>query len=505
MKLASIRCLALAAPLFAIMAAPVHAQDDDLTIVVPEAIINLDPCQTAHSHVGRPLKQNVVETLVELDPETAGIKPRLATSWEMIDANTWRFHLRENVKFHDGEPFTAEAVKATVERTMNPALDCITRTKFFAAAKLDVTAIDDLTVEVKTEPAQPILPILFSTLAIASPKTNPNDVERNPIGTGPYAIESWEQGESLGLRRFDDYWGGTPEFSHVNFVYRPESAVAAAMVTTGEADLAPYISVQDATNPETDVAYLNTDTVHMVMTGNVPPLDDLRVRQALNYAVDRQAFIGTIVSDQVQLASQLVLPLVNGYNPDLKPWPYDPEKAQALLAEAKADGVDVDAEIVLYGAAGFMSNQSDIMAALVEMWNAVGLNVRAQTIDKGQLVDLLSKPHEGRPPAILVSAHDNNTGDASFTIRFKYHSTGGQSETNDRELDRLIEEGEVASGEERTHLFQQAFARVNEVVPDVILFHLVAFARVAPDIDFTPNSLTNSELHVSEIHRKTAN
>ena len=503
MRLTLLSAVAAATMVVASMTTPVLAQDNDLTVVVPEAIVLLDPCNIAHSHVGRPLKQNVLETLVELDTETAGVKPKLATEWEMIDEDTWRFKLHDGVTFHDGEPFNAAAVAASIERTMNPAIECITRSKFLAAVtSISTEVVDDLTIDVTTTPPQPILPILLTTLGISSPKTNPTEWETNPQGTGPYKIEQWTQGDSLLLARNDSYWNGTPEFDHVNFVYRAESAVAAAMVTTGEADLAPYLAVQDATNPETDVAYLNTDTVQFVMTGNVPPLDDLRVRQAINYALDRQAFIGTIVADQVQLASQLVLPFVNGYNPDIPVWPYDLEKAKQLLAEAKADGVPVDNEIVLFGATGFMSNQDDIMAASVEMWKQAGFNIRAQTVDKAQLVDLLTRPHEGRPAGILVSAHDNNTGDASFTIRFKYHSTGAQSETNDPQLDALIEEGELATGEARTKAFQGAFARINEIAPDAMMFHLVGFARVGPRVEFTPNNLTNSELHISEIHLK---
>jgi peptide/nickel transport system substrate-binding protein len=495
---------AIAVALTASFAAPATAQTKPVTIVVPEAIISLDPCNTSHSHVGRPMKQNVVETLVELDPANAGVLPRLAKSWELLeDGVTWRFVLRDDVKFHDGEGFTSAAVKAAVERTLNPQLTCITRDKFFGSTTLETTLVDDYTIDIKPTPPQTILPILMTALAISSPKTAPDAEERNPIGTGPFRIENWTQGESLALRRFDEYWGGPAAIESVNFVYREESSVAAAMVTTGEADLAPYISVQDATNPDTDVAYLNTETVNLVFTNNVAPLDDVRVRKAMNFAIDRNAFIGTILSKDTQVASQYVLPFINGYNIDIQPWPYDPEQARALLAEAKADGVPVDTELTFYGAAGFMSNQTDVMTALVQMWADVGVNVRIQAIDKAQLIDLLSRPHDGRSAGIIVRSHDNNTGDAGITLRQNYHSTGSYGEAEDPELDALIEQGEGASGEDRTKAFQAAFKRItDEIVPEAILFHLVGFARVGDRVEFTPNSLTNSELHLSEIKLK---
>jgi peptide/nickel transport system substrate-binding protein len=485
--------------LFSPLASPAQAGPHDITIVVPEAIINLDPCNTNHSHVGRELKQNVVETLVELTPD-GKINPRLATSWKKLNKNTWEFTLRQNVKFHDGTDFTADAVAQSIERTMNPNLDCI-NDRVFSTVKITPKVVDDHTLDITTDPPQPILPTLLGILSISSPKTNPTGVERSPIGTGPYEVASWDQSNTLVLKRFDDYWGPKPEVETATYIYRGESAVAAAMVATGEADLAPSIAVQDATNKATDVAYLNGDTARLILTTDHPPLNDVRVRKAINYAIDRSAFVGTIFSDQVKIASQLILPFTNGYNPDLKPWPYDPAQAKKLLAEAKADGVPVDTEIGIYGAAGFLPNQTDMMSALVQMWKAVGLNVEAHTIDKAQLVQLMTKPHvPSRPVGIMVDAHNNDTGDASFTLDFKYYSKGGQSEVNDPELDKLIAQGDVSEGEERTKLYQQAFARLANVdVPDVILFHLVGFARISPRIDYKPNSLTDGELHLSEI------
>ena len=108
----------------------------------------------------------------------------------------------------------------------------------------------------------------------------------------------------MDLEAFPGYWGAKPAVTSARYVYRGESAVQAAMVATGEADLAPYISVQDATNPATDHSYLNTETAQVALTLDRPPLNDIRVRKALNMAIDRKAFIGTIFSADVQPASQ---------------------------------------------------------------------------------------------------------------------------------------------------------------------------------------------------------
>src|SRR3546814_10377698 len=119
------------------------------------------------------------------------------------------------------------------------------------------------------------------------------------------------------------------------------------MVETGEADLAPYIGAQDATNPETDASYLNTETAQVALSVEQPPLDDPRVRRALNLAIDRQAFIGSIFSADVRAASQIVLPFIDGYDATLEPWAFDPEEAHSLPEAAKTDGVPVTRDLML--------------------------------------------------------------------------------------------------------------------------------------------------------------
>jgi peptide/nickel transport system substrate-binding protein len=476
----------------------------DITIVVPDSIDNLDPCRSARNDVGRVIKQNVTETLTELKAEDGSIQPRLATSWQQLDSNTWRLKLRTGVKFHDGSVFDANAVARSIDRTLNPKLDCINRQKFFGGVTLTPKVIDAETIEITTSPPQPILPTLLSTMTVVPASTPVDQSVKNPVGTGPYVFKDWQPGQKVTLERFDGYWGAKPEVERAIFVYRGESAVAAAMVKTGEADLAPYIAVQDATNPKTDISYLNTDTAQVVLANNVPPLNDMRVRKALNLAVDRQAFIGTILSKDVQPASQLVLPFINGYAPDLKPWPYDPTEAKKLIAAAKADGVPVDRELTLFGRPGFLPNLPDVMSALAQMWGEVGLNVKTQMIEKAQFIKLVSAPHPAdRPAGMFLNLHDNASGDAVFTLFFKYSSKGGQSELADPQLDALIVEGGQSTGDKRRELYQQAFRRITrDIVPDVMLFHLVGNARVGPRIEFKPNALTNNELQIAEIRFK---
>jgi peptide/nickel transport system substrate-binding protein len=485
--------------------APAMAQEPViLKIVMPSGPDSIDPCDSPRSVVSRIFRFNVVEPLVELDPITHEAKPRLAESWSQISPTVWQFKLRPGVVFHDGSPLTAEAVVHSLERTLDETLTCITRTQYFGGVSITAKALDDLTVEFTTAEPRPILPTLLAKLAISSLDTPVGVLTDKPIGTGPFKFDTWVQNEKVEISKFDHYWGEEPAVDGAVYMWRAESSVAAAMVETGEADIAFSIAPQDATNPETDKVYLNAETTVLRPSNLLPPFDDIRVRKALNLAIDRNAFLGSIISDKAQLAMQQVGPSVLGFNPNLKQWPYDPEQAMKLLAEAKADGVPVDQEIVLVGRPGLFSNSNEFAEAIAEMLRAVGFNIKLDSLELKQWLTVANKPFDPtRPVNILLSMHDNNTGDASFTAFFKYHSTGRQSVTVDAEVDRLLDEAAGASGAEREKLYQEVFYRVSEVlVQDAPLFHMVNYMRVGSRVDFTPTIGNAAELQLSQIGLK---
>lgn len=484
------------------VAGPVLAQDPTiLTIVMPSGPDSIDPCESPRSSVSRIFRFNVVEPLLELDPLTHEAKPRLAESWTQVSPTVWQFKLRPGVVFHDGTPLNAEAVIHSLTRTLDETLTCVTRTKFFGGVDITAKAIDDLTVEFTTKEPRPILPTLFAQLAISSVNTPVGVMTDKPIGTGPYKFDNWVPNEKVEISAFDQYWGEKPEIDGAVYVWRAESSVAAAMVETGEADIAFSIAPQDATNPETDKVYLNAETTMLRPSNVLPPFNDIRVRKALNLAIDRNSFLGSIISDKAELAMQQVSVSVLGFNPNLKQWPYDPEQAKQLLAEAKADGVPVDQEIVLVGRPGLFSNSNEFAEALAEMLRAVGFNIKLESLETKQWLAVANKPFDPtRPVNILLSMHDNNTGDASFTAFFKYHSTGRQSVTADAEVDRLLEQAAAVSGEERAKLYQEVFYRVSEVLAeDVPLFHMVNYMRLGSRVSFTPTIANAAELQLSEV------
>jgi peptide/nickel transport system substrate-binding protein len=471
-----------------------------VTIVLPAEPVRLDPGDSTSVLTGKVIAKNVVETLTEINPEDSRITPRLATSWKQIDANTWQFFLRKGVKFHDGEDFNAEAVVANVRRTYDKGTVTMTKVKFFSDFKLEGKTLDSHSVELKADRAVPLLPTLMGLLAICSPNT-PVAVTRNPIGTGPYKLAKWDAGNQIVLERFDGYWGKQPQVKKAVYLWRGESAVRAAMVEIGEADLAPNIAIQDAKRPDMDRSYFNSETTHLRIAGGwQPPLNDRRVRMALNYAVDRDALRSILGKDAVP-ASQLVVPSTFGYNPDLKPWPYDPKKAKQLLDEARREGVPVDREILLVGKIGHYPGCDEVMESVMTMYKDIGFNVKLRMLETGVI-----KPYERTPPPpnvgpyILQRQHDNSFGDAGFTFPFQYQCNGPASTMCDKTVDDLIAKAQVTVGEERRKLWQAAFKRIHEeIIPDVMLFHMVGYARVGKRIGFEPSIATNGEIQLAQI------
>jgi peptide/nickel transport system substrate-binding protein len=472
-----------------------------ITIVVAQEPVNLDVGHSVYWTTSRLVNKNIMEPLVQTNPDDNSITPRLATSWRQIDENTWHFSLRKDVKFHDGADFNAEAVIFNIKRLYSEKLISPLRLKFFSNIKLEAKALDSHTVEIKTDKFEPLLLPLMETLVICSPNTPSDKMTRQPIGTGPYKFVKWDSGTQIVFERSDGYWGKQPQVKKAVYVWRLESSVRASMVELGEADLAPNIAGQDATNPDMDHSYFDSNTSYIRIGLWEPPLNDRRVRMALNYAVDRNAIRGTILSKDVVPATQLVVPQINGYNPRLEVWPYDPQKAKQLLDEARKDGVPVDKEILLVSRSESFPHQNELVETIMNMERAVGFNMKLMLAEEGTYIPYRNKPYpEDAPPYILMNRHDNAKGDAVFTVFGKYHCKGNQSAVCDKALDDLIEIAQIATGEVRKKLWQATFRRIQEdIVHDIILFHMVAYARVGKRINYKPSVATCNEIELSQI------
>jgi peptide/nickel transport system substrate-binding protein len=205
MKRTSILAMASAILMTAAASSAMAQGAEEIRIVLPEQPANLEPCGTIITNVGQILGQNVVEPLTVIDPKTGHPEPKLATEWTQVDPTTWRIKLRDGVKFQDSSDFNAQAVVFSINRMIGGKVTCSNIAKF-GDAKLTVTAVDDLTVEIKSDKPQPILPTLLSVVMIVSPKTAEDKAVNDPVGTGPFKLATFSP-ETVVLDAFDGYWG----------------------------------------------------------------------------------------------------------------------------------------------------------------------------------------------------------------------------------------------------------------------------------------------------------
>ena len=197
----------------------------------------------------------------------------------------------------------------------------------------------------------------------------------------------------------------------------------------------------------------------------------------------------------------MVVPGIFGYNPNIKPWPYDPAKAKQLLEEARKDGIPVDREILMVGRTGMYPNNAELMEAVMTMYKAIGLNVKLMMAETGVHIRYRDKPRGRDAGAFIIeNQHDNDKGDAVFTVFGMYSCGGLRSSVCDKVLDEMLVKAQAASGEERRKLFQEAFRRLHdEIIPDVVLFHQVGYLRVGKRITFKPSLASNSEIQLAKI------
>ena len=474
-------------------------QSRDLTIVLAVEPVSLDPCDTQDAANAVVLRSNVTESLTRIDPATGEVVPVLAESWEQKDDTTWTFHIREGVTFQDGTALDADAVVASISRVIDPELNCQNLDQFPNA--LTVTAVDPLTVDITSAAADSILPLRISYADISAPSTPADAKTSEPIGTGPYSFESREQGTSVKLVRYEDYWGDAPEATSVTYVYRAEPSVRAGMATTGEASIATAISVQDATDDDRTREYNDNRVFFLRTPTDRAPFDDIRVRQAAQLAIDKATIVGALMERSGVPADQIVVSTVNGYVDGYEAPEFDLDEAKALLAEAKADGVAVDTEFDLVTRPDLFPGADEVIQAIHQNLQDAGFNVSILSLDTDAWLTLLRAPFPAdQKPNIIAISHDNVSGDASFTFPKYIGGEGANSTIKNSEIDELLAEAELAVGDERASLYAEAarveYEEVGAYIPIALQSKLI---MLAAGIEYQPTGLSGVELRISDI------
>jgi peptide/nickel transport system substrate-binding protein len=298
------------------------------------------------------LATNVIsEGLTRWKRDTLEVEPALATSWTPnADATVWTFKLRHGVKWHDGQPFTADDVKFTFDLIMNKSVRAAALGQVSTLKSVEVVAPD----EVRLTFSQPnaSLPLMLAYRMPIVPKhalegQDPNQPVafiKKPIGTGPFKFSEAASGRSWIAVRNPDWWGGKVALDEVDFRILPDANSAVAELKAGDVDLGLLQPQQIATLKEgggVKISAVEQPSVYYVsLLNNKAPFQDVRVRRAFNYAVDKQGIIKAVVNGYATPATGMIAPSVEGYTAQVTHYPYDPAKAKAVLAEAGWKEVD---------------------------------------------------------------------------------------------------------------------------------------------------------------------
>ena len=376
----------------------------DIRIAIGPEIQDMDPQRSNAVWNTIMLWGNVTEGLVTTDDD-GNVIPELAESYELMDDQvTWRFHLREGITFHNGEPFNAEAVKFSLDRISGEEFGSLIANYFSDYAT--ATVVDDHTVDIMTgQPSPDFLAVLTSAQMVPPVYTAkyPNAQNDNPIGTGPYTFTS-RSADQVVITKNADYWGGAPSGPDtVTGLTRPEvSSRVAGLAAGNEFHVALGIPA-DLIGEVPGVAYnAPSGTMMLWLNGYNGITADPRVREAIVLAVDQEGIRSAIIGADTSLSGecQMSIPGNAGYNPDLADQGYNPDRARELIEEAGAVGGTLSFAVPTARYTG----GEDIAEVVVDQLGAVGLNVDLVLSPYQEWLGSLFEPRESRAEMFFVRA-----------------------------------------------------------------------------------------------------
>ena len=450
--------------------APAVQPSGEVVIAIGIEPVNLDAWRGFAGPQGPGLRA-VTEPLLRRVFETGEIVPQLATDWEQISDTTIRFTLRQGVTFHDGSPFNAEAAATCINWTFaeENAFDLLD-----FLGPMSAEAVDEFTLDVSTPEPDPMLLEKMDFVNISSGKQileDPESYHTTLIGTGAYKFVEWRKGESITYEANLDWWGidnpaearGAITFEKGTYRFLAEDQVRTAGVLAGEIDIAQFVTAEQCQELEAHegtqcISCPSVETIFIRMDTNSPMLKDIRVRKALQLAIDKELIIETLLGGSATLAGQIVNPTATGHNPNLTPYPYDPDYARYLLGQAEADGVPVDMEITLGARIGVFPGIEEIMQAVANMLGEVGFNVTTRFYDpeafgKIMLVNIKDVPEDRN--FVAIHGHGNEIFDFATSYKYYYSCDGILSVYCNPEAEQLWLDALPLSGAERDEKLQQ--------------------------------------------------
>ena len=441
-----------------------------LVTALPLNPTSLDPHRAIEGYSFMVTNQ-LYDTLVRLGADGA-IEPGLAVAWSRPEPTVLRLELRPGVRFHDGRPLDAEAVAASLRRLADPATGA--RGAFLVTAIDDIVVLDTHTLDLISDP--PFVPLLanltFPATAIVPPGAGP-ELARAPIGTGPFRFGAWRDGDAVELVADPDYWGGPPPLAGVRFRVIPERAAQLIAFRAGDLqlihDMPPdaFRALEGAPGVEL-VRYPSDRTSYLDFNVQHPLLRDARVRRAMAHAIDAPLLVTALFGDLALPPGGPLAPLVRYALRESDPYPYDPERARALLREAGVEGARLHIDLATDG------DLDDVAQVLQAALNAVGLRVELRVNEFPAYFELVTS----EAAELSVGFWGSDTLDPDFMLSIALHSReiGGNNGSRyaEAEFDALLELGAATEdGAERAAVYRAAQLRVMADLPMLPLYHHV--------------------------------
>ncbi|WP_173918827.1 glutathione ABC transporter substrate-binding protein [Halobacillus sp. Marseille-Q1614] len=411
----------------------------ELTYATTSDVVGLSPIDTNDS-VSAAMIGQMYETLFTRNPETMEIEPLLAESYDNPDENTWEIKLKEDITFHDGTPFNAEAVKYTFEEFVNEER-AAPRASLLEPIE-SIEAKDEYTVVIKTkEPYGALLAALSHTNAsIVSPEADQNqDINQEPVGTGPFKFESWSQGKEVVLTRNEEYWKEAAQLEKVTMKVVPEYSTAVSMLETGEVQFIDAIPTQHLSRIESidgieTLEKAGTPVYSVGFNFDKAPYNELEFRKAVSHAINREAYVGQLKGLGIKNES-IIGPEVFGYNESAEDagYSYDPEKAKQIIEE---NGYGNEEITLLTANREAYTRMAEVVQSQL---SEVGLNVSIESMEWGTFLDTTPKGDFD----MTFTSWSNSTADGSELLYPNLHSDNIDSSNwvryNNSEFDDLVD------------------------------------------------------------------
>jgi peptide/nickel transport system substrate-binding protein len=457
--------------------AAVAADADTLVLALERDQDNMDP----HMHfqrVGIIMNINMYDSLLHKNTKLE-YEPSLATEWKALNETTWEFKLRQGVKFHNGDLFSAEDVKFSFDRVLDPN----TKSPQYGNIRgiKEVKIIDPHTVHLITDKPFPLLleRVVFFPII---PKKHFEKVgaqafaENAPVGTGPYKFVEWKRDQYLKMERFNEHWRGPALIRNLIIRVIPETSTQVAEIKTGGVDivrnLAPDLIPDLKAHPNTYVSTAPILRTHFVtLDMREPPFNKKEARQAANNAIDRQAIVDKLMGGLGKVVPTVINPMAFGYDPTVEAYSYDPKKAKELLKQAGyPNGTDITLHV---GTSAAFNRQ--LAEAITEMLTEVGLRTNLKVWDQGPAWNKFFQGEGKATNGFIANWGYYSTFDADAILHPFYHTEPGgfvgKWYARVPGMDELIDEGRsTIDKEKRLATYAKIQRLLKEEAPSIFLF-----------------------------------